>query len=145
MIPRWGWAAIGLGLVASVLFLPGWIAGLRATHGAVASYVALISAANAGDLEGVRRVCSERYLASNSIQAAKEGGVVGLPRNMHKNFQAWRRGDHVLLCPTNRVGPVYRFVREGGAWKFDGPAGVLRPGGQLVEADAGENEESRSP
>ncbi|HEY2157758.1 MAG TPA: hypothetical protein VGH33_19165 [Isosphaeraceae bacterium] len=115
---------------------------MRATHGAVASYVALISAANAGDLDGVRRQCSARYGATHRIEAAREGGVVGLPRNIHKNFQAWRNGEDVWLCPTNRVGPVYRFVHEGGAWKFDGPAGVLRPGGRVL---AGEDAGGPSP
>ena len=144
-LPAWSWAAIGLGAVATGLVVPSWIAGLRATHGAVAAYVDLITAANAGDLAGVRRACSARYAATHPIRAAKEGGVVGLPRNIHKNFQAWRRGDHVLLCPTNRVGPVYRFVREGDAWKFDGPAGILGPGGQLIEADDRASEEDGSP
>jgi hypothetical protein len=136
------WSAIAFATVAAIVVVPGWVAGLRATHGAVASYVALISAGNAGDLEGVRRQCSERYVTTHRIEAAREGGVVGLPRNIHKNFQAWRSGDGVWLCPTNRVGPVYRFVREGVAWKFDGPAGVLRPGGQVL---AGEDVGDSSP
>jgi hypothetical protein len=57
--------------------------------------------------------------------------MVGFPRNIHKNFQVWSEGDEVWLCPTNRVGPVYRFVLEGASWKFDGPVGVLKPGGQV--------------
>lgn len=134
-IPRWGWAAMALGLIALIVFVPGWAGSLRATHGAVASYVDLLAAVNTGDLDGVRRHCSTRYLASHAIQEAKEGGVVGMPRNIHKNFQAWRDGPDVLLCPTNRVGPVYRFVREGDAWKFDGPAGLLGPGGRMTEGE----------
>jgi hypothetical protein len=136
------WSAVAFAAIAGLLVVPGWVAGLRATHGAVASYVALISAANAGDLDGVRRQCSERYRATHRIEAAREGGVVGLPRNIHKNFQAWRAGEDVWLCPTNRVGPVYRFVREGGGWKFDGPAGVLRSGGRVVAGEDGEKSSS---
>ena len=60
--------------------------------------------------------------------------MVGLPRGIHRNFQAWREGDEVWLCPTDRVGPVYRFVFEGGAWKFDGLVGLLRPGGRVEPA-----------
>lgn len=143
-LPGWAGVAIVAGLVALALILPGWVGALRATHGAVASYVALIGAANSGDLAAVGRLCSGRYFATHAPRAAKEGGVVGLPRNIHKNFQAWRDGPDVLLCPTNRVGPVYRFVREGEAWKFDGPAGVLMPGGRMI-AGAGEAEGDRSP
>lgn len=131
-IPGWGWAGMALGLLVIVVLAPGWVGTLRATHGAVASYVDLLAAANRGDLAGVRRLCTTRYLAGHSIAEAKEGGVVGLPRNIHKNFQAWRDDGDVLLCPTNRVGPVYRFVREEGVWKFDGPAGLLGPGGRMI-------------
>jgi hypothetical protein len=128
---------IGLGVIAGLLLLPRWVSAVRATHGAVATYVAMISAANAGDLDGVARQCSARYASTHRIEAAREGGVVGLPRSIHTNFQAWRKGEDVWLCPTNRVGPVYRFVREGGAWRFDGPAGVLRPGGEVVAGEDG--------
>ena len=144
MVRAWAALAPGGGIGLAVA-MPGWIGELRATHGAVAAYVDLISSANLGDLDGVRRVCSSRYRGTHTIKAAKEGGVVGFPRNMHKNFQAWRRGDDVLLCPTNRVGPVYRFVREGDAWKFDGPAGILGPGGQLIGGDDREDEGDHSP
>ena len=66
------------------------------------------------------------------MRPAHEGGIVGLPRNIHKNFQAWRQGPNVWLCPTNRVGPVYQFVRESGSWRFDGPVGILRGRGEFV-------------
>ncbi len=138
--PLWAWLAVGLVLIAAAVVAPRWVGDLRATHGAVASYVALISAGNSGDLDGVRRQCSERYLTTHRIAAAREGGVIGLPRNIHTNYQAWRDGDGVCLCPTNRVGPVYRFVREDGGWKFDGPAGVLETGGRVILGDqAGES------
>src|SRR4051794_23269906 len=123
-LPRWAWSLIALGAIGLALLGPGWVASLRATHGSVATYTQILAAANGGDLEGVRKLCSRRYLESHGIKAAKEGGVVGLPRNIHKNFQAWREGPVTLLCPTDRVGPVYRFVYEDGCWKFDGPVGV---------------------
>ncbi len=144
-IPAWAWRCLGLMLVVLALILPGWVGTLRATHGAVAAYVGLIDAANLGDMDGVRRRCSTSYLRSHTIEAAREGGVIGMPRNMHKNFQAWRRGEDVLLCPTNRVGPVYRFVREAGAWKFDGLAGMLGPGGKMVGSNGGGVEGEGSP
>ncbi len=34
--------------------------------------------------------------------------------------------------PTNRVGPIYQFALEAGAWKFEGPAGLLRGRGQII-------------
>ncbi len=134
--PRWAWLAIGLGLVVVAWAALPWIDDLRATQGAVASYVELIAAANAGDIPRVRGRCSTHYLAFNPVRPAKEGGVIGLPRGIHKNFQAWRHGEDVWLCPTNRVGPVYRFVHEGEAWKFDGPVGVLRAGGRVVAGES---------
>jgi hypothetical protein len=134
-IGRRGRLGIGLGLAAAAWFLPGWVSDLRATRGAVAAYVELIGSANVGDVGRVRRSCSARYLGSRPIVRAEEGGVVGLPRGIHPNFRAWRAGPDVLLCPTNRLGPVYRFVREADGWKFDGPAGVIGRGGRLIEAD----------
>jgi hypothetical protein len=115
----------------------------RPVREAVAAYTELLGAVNRQDLEGVRRVCSSRYLATHRLVAASEGGVVGMPRNIHKNFQAWRQGANIWLCPTNRVGPVYQFVREQGAWRFDGPVGLLRgrnefvPSAELVTPDVG--------
>jgi hypothetical protein len=55
-----------------------------------------------------------------------------MPRNINKNFKAWREGPHVWICPTNRVGPVYQFVFENGGWRFDGPIAILRPWGEIV-------------
>jgi hypothetical protein len=147
-LPRWAWPCIALGVIGLALLGPGWVASLRATHGSVATYTEILAAANGGDLEGVRRLCSRRYCESHAIKAAKEGGVVGLPRNIHKNFQVWREGPVVLLCPTDRVGPVYQFVYEEGRWKFDGPVGVLRGRGpieRLDESIAGESPEADKP
>jgi hypothetical protein len=95
---------------------------------AVRAYTALIAAANRGDWETACALCSDRYRAVQPIEPAEEGGMVGLPRVIHKNFRAWQAGSDVLLCPTDpreRVRPVYRLVRDKGQWKFDGLAGHL--------------------
>ena len=101
----------------------------------MAAYTALLDAANRQDMDAVRRLCTERYLQAHAPRPAREGGVVGLPRNIHKNFQAWRHGPHVWLCPTNRVGPLFQFVCEAGAWRFDGPIGLLRGRGEVIPLD----------
>jgi len=108
---------------------------LRMTRGALATYAALLDAANVQDLGAVRSLCARGYLAGHPPAAAPGGGVVGLPRTIHRNFQAWRQVDEVWLCPTDRVGPVYRFVEEGGGWKFAGVVGLLRAGGRVERMD----------
>ena len=127
-IPRWAWPVGLVGLAALIVLGPPWIRTLRDTHDAIAVYTRLLDAANAQDVEAVRGLCSGRYLAAHPIRVAKEGGVIGLPRTIHPNFQAWRDRDDILLCPENRIGPVYRLHREDGSWKFDGPIGLLSPG-----------------
>jgi hypothetical protein len=126
-------AALGIAalLIALVVLAIAWTAP---TRGAVQCYTRLITAANRGDLATARALCTDRFLRAIPLRPAEEGGVVGLPRGIHKNFRAWRQGPRVWLCPTNRVGPVYQFVRDprDGTWKFDGPVGVLRPGGVFV-------------
>lgn len=107
----------------------------RPVRQAVRAYTELMSAVNRQDLEAVRSLCSERYLRAHQPEPADEGGVVGLPRNIHKNFRAWRAGPNVWICPTNRIGPVYQLVPEGGGWRFDGPVGLLRPDGQVLPMD----------
>jgi hypothetical protein len=117
-------AAVALAL-AALAFEAARTAQVR---GAVRAYSALIAAANRGDLDAARAVCTDRYLAAHPIEAAEQGGLVGLPRGIHKNFRAWREGPDVMLCPTDpreRVRPVYRLVEQAGAWKFDGLAGQL--------------------
>jgi hypothetical protein len=104
---------------------------------AVRVYTALIVAANRQDVAAARRLCSGRYLGSHTLAPAPEGGIVNLPRSIHTRFQVWRDGPNVRLCPTNRVGPVYQFVREAGVWKFDGPIGILRGRGEFVPLDDG--------
>ena len=83
-------------------------------------------------LDAARALCSRRYLQTHELKVAGEGGLVGIPRNINKNFQAWREGPNVWICPTNRIGPVYQFVFEDGGWRFDGPVGILRPRGEMV-------------
>jgi hypothetical protein len=102
------------------------------------TFTSLLSAANAQDLDRVGSLCSRRYRETHRVERAREGGVVGLPRNIHKNFQVWAEGADVWLCPTDRIGPVYRLVKEGNSWKFDGLVGLLGAGGRverLAEAD----------
>lgn len=122
-------SAIVLVLLAAVVVEVRLTASVR---GAVRAYTALISAANQGDLQSVRDLCSTRYLRRHHPTLAAEGGVVGLPRTIHKNFRAWRHGSYVWICPTNRVGPIYQFVPERGLWRFDGPIGLLQPGNQVL-------------
>jgi hypothetical protein len=125
-------AAIAILLAAGFIVMAVRTAPVRQ---AVAKYTELLGAVNRQDVDAVRRLCSSRYLSSHPIVAAEEGGIVGMPRNIHKNFQAWRQGAHVWLCPTNRVGPVYQFVHERGAWRFDGPVGLLRGRNEFIPGD----------
>jgi hypothetical protein len=104
----------------------------RPVRQSVIAFTELLEAANRQDLPRARELCSGRYLADHPLRKSEEGGIVGLPRNMHPNFQAWREGPHVWICPTNRVGPIYQFVLEDEAWKFDGPVGLLRGRGQII-------------
>jgi len=104
----------------------------RPVRQSVIAFTELLAAANVQDLARARGLCSSRYLAAHPLLPAEEGGIVGLPRNMHPNFQAWRQGPHVWICPTNRVGPIYQLALEDETWKFDGPVGLLRGRGQII-------------
>jgi hypothetical protein len=136
---RTRWFLVAL-VAAALLALPASraVRSLSMTRGGVATFTNLLASANAGDIDAVRSLCSRRYLDAHRVERAREGGVVGLPRAIHKNFQAWVEGEEVRLCPTNRVGPVYRFVLEGRAWKFDGLVGLLGAGGRVEPAGDGE-------
>ncbi len=94
-----------------------------------------------------RALCSRRYLETHKLDVAAEGqGLVGIPRNMNRNFQAWRQGSDVWICPTDRVGPVYQFVLEDGTWRFDGPVGLLRARGEFIPMkDVPVEEEATAP
>ena len=128
----WGVAAV----IAVLAIITAEIAFTGPTRGAMRTYAALLAAANRPepDLGAIQSLCTGRYVAAHPITATGEGGVVGLPRNFHKNFQIWRDGGEVLLCPTNREGPVYRFLRERGDWRFDGLVGQLQ-GGKLLRGE----------
>jgi hypothetical protein len=126
------WIGAGVFVLLLVAALAAEVITTRPVRRSVTAYTALLGAANAQDLDAVRRLCSTRYLESHPLRPAREGGVIGLPRNIHKNFRAWRHGANVWLCPTNRVGPLYQFVLEDGSWRFDGPVGILRGRGEVV-------------
>lgn len=138
------WLKPALAGIVIVALLGAWVVvEIRMTadaRGAVHAYTALLEAANHGDLEGVKALCTESYLRDHPPRLAPKGGVAGLPRNIHKNFQVWRKGGAVLLCPTNRVGPVLRFLDTPDGWKFDGIVGLLRPGNLFVPTEAREPE-----
>jgi hypothetical protein len=110
----------------------------RPVRQAIRIYTELISVGNRLDLSDSQRLgeartlCSARYLAAGTLALGPEGGIAGLPRTVNKNFQAWRHGADVWICPTNRVGPVYQFIRENGDWRFDGLVALLRPRGEIV-------------
>ena len=133
------WIVAGVVLATAIIAVE--VAATRPVRDAVRTYTELISAANRRDLNAAKALCTERYRKTHTLKLAAEGGMVGLPRNINKNFQAWREGRDVWLCPTNRVGPVYCFVENDGRWRFDGVVGQLLPGGRvepIEESAAGE-------
>ena len=130
---RWRPVLIGIAIATALAGVVAFTAiRTRPVRRAVTAYSQLLGAASRQDLDAARALCSVRYLQTHSIEAADEGGIIGLPRNTHPNFQAWRQGPNIWICPTNRVGPVYQFVLEGSRWKFDGPVGLLRGRGVFL-------------
>ena len=128
---RLTWAFAVLVAVLLILALVAVVFQTQPTRSSVQTFVSLIGAANRGDVVEAERLCTKRYRQTHTIKAALGGGIEGLPRNIHKNFQVWRDSEFVLLCPTNRVGPVYQFVFEEALWRFDGIAGLLKSDGVL--------------
>lgn len=130
-------ATILLLLVAGLTYE---VASTRPVREAVHTYSGLVNLGNRTDLtedqqlEAARELCSSHYLSTRGLALGPEGGIAGLPRTINKNFQAWREGENVWICPTNRIGPVYQFVEEKGAWRFDGLVAVLRGKGEIVKA-----------
>jgi len=124
-------AMVAIALIAGII---GEVVWTRPERESVGTFTELIDAANLPDLSRARRLCSASYLRRHALEAAPEGGLVGLPRTIHKNFQAWRHGQNVWLCPSNRIGPVFQFVFEDGRWKFDGPIGLLQARGRFVRS-----------
>ncbi len=110
----------------------------RPIRDALNVYMSLIAVANRPDfddaqrLDAAKELCSAAYLKSHELKVAPQGGLVGIPRNINKNFKAWQEGANIWVCPTNRIGPIYQFVPEDGRWKFDGPIGLLRPHGEII-------------
>jgi hypothetical protein len=119
-------------VVVLVVLVAAEVAWTRPVRESVRNYTELIAAANRQDLLRARSLCTKRYLQRHPLVPAVEGGLIGLPRNIHANFQAWREGPNVWLCPSNRVGPLYQFAFEGGGWRFDGPVGLLQSRGRIV-------------
>jgi hypothetical protein len=151
---RTTWRPVVIGVLVAAGLLAVVVAEVLYTkpvRGAVHAYTRLISVANRMDLtdsareDEARRLCTHRYLQTHALRVAPEGGLVGIPRNIHKNYQAWRHGADVWICPTNRVGPIYQFVHESGAWRFDGPVGLLRPHWEIVPYVETPGEEGPSP
>jgi hypothetical protein len=128
-------ALVALFLVAGLVFE---VTTTQPVRGAMRALSELFTIANRPDLTeddrlaAARSLCSARYLKAHPLALASEGGIIGLPRNINKNFKAWREGPDVWICPTNRIGPVYRVVYENNGWRFDGPVAILRPWGELV-------------
>jgi hypothetical protein len=125
-------SAVAIGLVAAIAAEIFWT---KPERDSVTTYSQLIAAANAQDVARAQSLCSARYLHTHALRPAREGGMVGLPRIIHKNFVAWRHDANVWLCPSDRVGPIFQFVLEGGRWKFDGPIGILQSRGRIMRLD----------
>ena len=127
-------------LIAIALLGSLWyeIIATRPVRAAVRTCSELFTIANRPGLSDAERLraatalCSRAYRAKHPLSLAAEGGIRGIPRNLNKNFQAWRYGPNVWICITNRVGPVYQFVEEDTRWRFDGPVAILRPQGELI-------------
>lgn len=143
--PKSAAALVVLAIGGLAVVVAGWVRATRPVRETVGAYSALISAANRQDVEAAAQLCSTRYRRLHRLQPAEEGGIVGLPRNIHKNFQAWRQGENVWICPTNRVGPVYQFVHEAGRWRFDGPVGLLQGRNEFLPLPDLTDDGGRSP
>lgn len=122
-----GWVSLAIVAILAVLVVEA--RRTAPVRGSLRTFTGLIAAANHGDREAAERLCTTRFLRESPIVAAPEGGFVGLPRGIHPNFRAWRAGDAVWVCPTNRIGPVFQFREENGLWRFDGLIGRLDANG----------------
>jgi hypothetical protein len=130
--------------VAATLLVAGLgyeILATRPVRGALRTFSDQVAIGNRLDLPQntrlalARALCSSQYLSRRPLALGAEGGIVGLPRAIDKNFEAWREGPNVWICPTKRTNtlrPVYQFIREDGTWRFDGPVAILRPWGEVV-------------
>lgn len=128
------WRTSSIGALVVIAVLGSLVFEARRTapiRRSVKAFTELIHAADRGDLSAACKLCTRRYLEDHPLSKAPGGGIRTLPRGIHPNFRAWRQADAVWICPTNRVGPVYAFEREGGLWKFDGLIGRLRADGRV--------------
>ena len=128
-------AAIALALIGGLAFE---IITTQPVRGALRTCSELFTVANRPGLSDSQRLaaarplCTERYVKEHPLAVAPEGGLVNIPRNLSKNYKAWREGANVLICTSNRIGPIYQFAYEGDRWRFDGLFGILRPWGEVV-------------
>ena len=134
----WLAAAAGSLLVAGLGYE---ILTTQPVRGALRAFSDLVAIGNRLDLpessrlELARALCSSGYLARRPLSLGPEGGIVGLPRAIDKNFEAWRQGPNVWICPTKRTNtlrPVYQFINENSSWRFDGAVAILRPWGEVI-------------
>ena len=102
----------------------------RPVRQSVIAFTELLAAANVQDLSRSRG-SARAHLAEHPPVPAPEGGIVGLPRNVHPNFQAWP-GPPRLALPHQPRRPDLSIRPRRGAWKFDGPIGLLRGRGQII-------------
>lgn len=128
---------LGLSVIAVVSIVVLEYRRTAPIRGSVRTFTELIALANQGDTDAARRLCTQSHLDTGALDPAPEGGIVGLPRAIHPNFQAWRQGDAVWICPMNRVGPIYGFRYERGRWRFDGLVGRLGADGLVERIERG--------
>jgi hypothetical protein len=130
-------AAIGVVLIAGLVFE---VVTTQPVRGAMRTLSELFTIANQPDLSdddrlsAARSLCSARYVQAHPLAVALEGGIIGIPRNINKNFKAWREGPNIWVCPRDRTGPVYQLVFENGGWRFDGLVAYLKPWGEIVRS-----------
>ena len=73
--------AVVLALVVGVVALEFLLT--RPVRGAVRTYTQLIGAGNRQDLNAIRSLCTDRYKTTHVLKLASEGGMIGMPRNIH--------------------------------------------------------------
>ena len=91
-----------IGGVVVLLLIGGMayeIVRTQPVRGALRTCSELFTAANRPDLRPEERIataralCTRRYLSTHKLDVARDGqGLVGIPRNLNKNFKAWREG-----------------------------------------------------
>ena len=133
--------SVAIAIAVGVLLIGGMafeVITTQPVRGAMRALSELFTIGNRPDLTDTERLtaarslCTARYLLAHPLAVAAEGGLVGFPRNINKNFKAWREGPNVWICPRDRFGLVYQFVFEDGRWRFDGLVADLGPRGEIV-------------